>query len=811
MRKTHVLVSIALILLLASSAIMAVMPSVDAQIPSRKTTAYISVAPKTAGVGQALTVNLWIYPSPATRYYNWQDQGFSGITVTFTRPDGSEDTFMPVDGSGGLAAGETEMIGAIWFNYKPNQAGTWSAKFTCPQTMFGSGDEAIYYDACTSQSVTFTVQNDPVNAGLLNGWPWAALPTGYWEFPINAENREWYQISGGWLQVGYDASASGYNAYSKAPNSAHVVWTREVGRGGLIGGPWGSFSFEERSQGNSPFVMQGKLFVNQANSMFQCIDLRTGELVYEASGAITLAQDLRQTTRDATRNTPETQGASVIPYLWQLSSYSWTQYNPYNGAVIATLTKVPGSMTTRWSEGDPVVYCIRQAGWNTTLPYRLATNELIKWDYTKVTGNNWLTGIVWNVSLKMPDGSGPGEGNRGSSLLIFDNVGVVSTTGQDDFYAYDLNTGARLWNKVISYPNMNSAYNWGSNGVWFTYDSASRVWQGYDIKTGDLKWTSDVIGEYPWGSNAGSRSHDDTNLYIGSYDGHVYAIDINTGKLNWKSDYSGDSSDTVFNTLPFHYSNPPIADGKIYWATGEHSPTQPRWRGSTLFCIDTATGKFLWNISNPIGTGYGGRGIVAEGYYIGTSEYDGLMYCIGKGQTAVEVSAPQTAVPKGTPILIQGTVTDQSPSQAGTPCVADECMSAWMEYLLMQKPMPTDVKGVPITVTAQKEDGTIINIGTTTTDLDGFRITWTPPTDGVYKIKVSFAGDESYWDSSATTNVLVSSSGAASPAPSSPQTAMSTAVSPSSNATDVTVYIGIAAVVIIAVVAAAAFAIRRHK
>jgi hypothetical protein len=205
--------------------------------------------------------------------------------------------------------------------------------------------------------------------------------------------------------------------------------------------------------------MSGKVYYNQPGGVFHCVDLRTGELLYQASGSITLAQNLRAAIRDTSRNAPETQGAQVIPYLWSISSSSWKQYNPLNGALLATISNVPGSMTTRFTEGDPIVYCVRQAGWNTTIPYRLATNELIKWDFTKVTGNNWLTGIVWNVSMKNSDGSGPGEGNRGSNLLISADytTGIISTTGQDDFYAYDLNTGQRLWNMTIPYQNMNSA------------------------------------------------------------------------------------------------------------------------------------------------------------------------------------------------------------------------------------------------------------------------------------------------------------------------------------------------------------------
>jgi hypothetical protein len=71
--------------------------------------------------------------------------------------------------------------------YTPNNLGVWSVKFSWP------GDE-IY--AGSETTVQFTVQEQEISS-----WPEAALPTGYWERPISAENREWYSLSGSWLQT----------------------------------------------------------------------------------------------------------------------------------------------------------------------------------------------------------------------------------------------------------------------------------------------------------------------------------------------------------------------------------------------------------------------------------------------------------------------------------------------------------------------------------------------------------------------------------------------------------------------------------
>ena len=53
------------------------------------------------------------------------------------------------------------------------------------------------------------------------------------------------------------------------------------------------------------------------------------------------------------------------------------------------------------------------------------------------------------------------------------------------------------------------------------------------------------------------------------------------------------------------------------------------------------------------------NGVLADGYLVVANGYDNQLYCYGTGQSATTVSAPDTAIPQGTPVLIQGTVTDQ--------------------------------------------------------------------------------------------------------------------------------------------------------
>src|SRR4030067_653035 len=230
--------SLSLILILAVSMIMAFAQPTLAQIgvpQPEKTTGYIDVAPRLLGVGQEATVNLFIYPIPTNYIYRPYYDGYRGVTVTFVKPDGTKDSFMPVDGTHQYAPGQTQSLGAIFFFYKPNMAGNWSVSFTMPaqnitDTTGNPPYGTVLMQGCTSKSTSFTVQTDPVLAGLLNGYPWSPLPNPnvFWSYPINANNREWSQISGDWIGTSANNPTQlRWQPYGQGPNTGHIVWKQQ--------------------------------------------------------------------------------------------------------------------------------------------------------------------------------------------------------------------------------------------------------------------------------------------------------------------------------------------------------------------------------------------------------------------------------------------------------------------------------------------------------------------------------------------------------------------------------------------------------
>jgi hypothetical protein len=111
----------------------------------------------------------------------------------------------------------------------------------------------------------------------------------------------------------------------------------------------------------------------------------------------------------------------------------------------------------------------------------------------------------------------------------------------------------------------------------------------------------------------------------------------------------------------------------------------------------------------------------------------------------------------------------------------------WNNY--MQK-LLTDATGVPITMSVVDSNGNYREIGTTTSNADGyFALNWKPDITGQYTVYASFAGSESYWPSHAVTSFAVDPA-AATPAPTAtPQTDIAT------NANLMTPSIGVVAIV----------------
>jgi hypothetical protein len=367
-----------------------------------------------------------------------------------------------------------------------------------------------------------------------------------------------------------------------------------------------------------------------------------------------------------------------------------------------------------------------------------------------------------------------------------------------------LTTGQVLWEKTSAGLTYSGACNVADQGK-VAVLMEKGIYEGYDLLTGNLAWTSQAMA-YPWGgSSFGAYAVQSAYgmFYRESYDG-VYAFNWKDGKIAWKfqapTPYAFETPYATANETDYSFNAGGIvADGKLFTYNTEHTPSQPITRGWRMYCINTTSGQGIWNI-----TGSASPGGVADGYLTSSNSYDGYMYVYGKGQSKATVEAPLTAVPKGQGVLIQGTVTDQSPGQPGSPCIGKDSMTVYMEYLHMQKPIPSGyiVEGVPVTLLAIDPNGAVTEISTVKSDVSGtFKAAWTPPSEGLYTITATFAGDDSYSSSWAETGLSVG------PAPATPETPQITV--PDYTMTIVYAAIGIIFAVVIAIAIVGALMLRK--
>ena len=338
--------------------------------------------------------------------------------------------------------------------------------------------------------------------------------------------------------------------------------------------------------------------------------------------------------------------------------------------------------------------------------------------------------------------------------------------------------GQVLWSKTYDpAPGNNTRIicDWDPvNGVFVFIDKEDMVHYGYSLTDGNKLWgptalTNDYTTDYQY-MTLGLERIAYGNLYFTGYSGILYCYDVKTGDLKWTYGNGGEGNSTLsgFETPYGRYPTflTTIADGKVYMSTTEHSPNSPLYKDAKFRCVNASDGTEVWTILGYGNQMYGGQSPVADGYMTSLNSYDSRIYCFGKGPSALTVTAPDIAASLGTSIVIKGTITDiaagtKQTEQAGrfpngVPVVSDNSMGHWMEYIYMQKPMPTNTIGVPVAINVVDSNGNFRQIGTTTSDYSGtYSFQWTPDIAGKYTVIASFAGSNSYWPSFAETSFAV--------------------------------------------------------
>ncbi len=787
--------TLSLFLVLTMLSSIAFLPNANAAV--NESFAFITVAPNPVQVGQAVTAVFFLtIPSPTAREgfdsaYNWNN-----FTVKITSPSGDVETFGPYT---------SDATGGSYLSYTPTEIGQYQFDFNFPgQTvvgvnLFGVPVGPLTYGSA-SASTNLTVQEEPIT-----GYETPALPSDYWTRPIYGENRDWYQIGGNWLRQSYNSSGP-FNPYTTASNTAHILWTKQQYLGGVVGGEYGDLTYylapTYQDYWNPPLIISGRLYYMEREVPggawvgLHCVDISTGnELWFQDVSVIGSAGSggggSASTIYGQIFDAEGANGHGAEAFIWNLGS-NWTVFDANSGRLVYTISNPLVATSTYASlpgiSGPNVVTGNVDSLGSIIVFYIDSTNHwLLKWNSTQLliasgidpVGNlylppygstiDWSKGIEWNVTITDRQGKlgfYKGCPSSNGDVVFATTADIVDAVDNFTLVAYSVKDGHELWYSDFADIFVPGSTLWDffgpiGDGVMTVYDKNTLHWWGFNVNTGEKIWGPTTSYENAWDMYPTAMIAYG-KMYVATYAGRIYCHDLETGDLEWTYTLPSSGSGTVYGTYPLSAnalaSGITIADGKLYAVTGEHTPNSPYWLGGAMYCVNATNGELVYKISG----WWSDNPAIADGYALDLNCYDGTIYCFGKGQTATTVSASPEVSVQGSSVLIKGTVMDMSIgamdyagnqlNTEGSPAIADEYMTEWMEYLYQQKSMPTNATGVTVTLSVIDGNGNYRAIGTTTSGADGFfSYSWQPDISGKYTLYASFAGSDSYYASEAVT------------------------------------------------------------
>jgi PQQ-like domain len=584
------------------SASMILVPTAIAHTPPWQipTFAYINVSPNPVGAGEQVLVVFWLDKTFDSELIT-NDYRFHNFILTITNPNGTTETktFDYI----------TDTTSSQYTTYVPDIVGTYTFNFTFPAQDYNkyshSPTSAYVNDTYlgSSAQTTLTVQQEPIP-----GPPTYPLPTEYWTRPIEGQNTAWAAVASNYLYpmaAAYTFGAVRLQPDGTAPNSAHILWTKPINFGGVVGGDtavhdpyspsaatgvedatyYTGLSYESRF--SNPIIIYGKLYYplprgdavqaglgTSAGGGYVCVDLRTGEQLWWQNYTVNPSFGSLEWF-----DSPNQHGTIPNGYLWATTTSAgvttWIAYDPLDGNWLFNITNVPSGTLEFGPSGEPIIYQFDAA-------------------------NKWLA--LWNLTQVITNGEVGALGFTG-----YRPVGTVINSTQRDAYSWNITnlnvpSGSRItWpvynDLILGCANTLGGYpSFGGAGARFNYVSPATFWAI------SLKPTS--MGQLLWTKNYAEPAGSNLTMQLGPVDPVNRVFFISTRETMQWYGYGLDDGNQLWgpvgNARPFNYYATIGSGGVAQIGYVAYGNLYTGGYGGEIFCFDSKTGNLVWS--------YGGDG-----------------------------------------------------------------------------------------------------------------------------------------------------------------------------------------------------------
>jgi hypothetical protein len=820
-------------LLLASSILVSIVfcpyPPSGTEIP---TYSKIIVSPNPVGVNQQVTINLFnAIPTITSEVYK-------NMTVKVTDPTGQTTILGPFDSdtTGGTYTTFTPDQVGIWeFQmFYPGQTlsrGYIQSPGESEVFQLTVQEEPVGRESFPTPPGPESYWETPVNA--MNAENWYTHMGEWWGLSGITFEQTGSNYYGGNYNPYTDSVYAGHILWTK-PWGAGGVAGGESGNDQITGHFWTTRQYQPQY---APIILEGIMYsvlwtTSTSSAAYNGIiatDLFTGETLWTIEDT---QEELRVGWSPTWHNLNEY--GTVGPYLITTGAHpgvtsTGTTYNIYDattGKYMASIVNGQSMTLIIDDDRDLVGY------YQVTSPER----SLVCWDMTECVGmtTNGEPGFGWGLTQDRQYPFNDGivftkpvanfaeiEGVTDASLLTgggfmgqpFTISGITNdevvftggftlgqgvggeTNGWLVVATMDKNTGAQLWARNITYAESETMLPFTRtemgmhDGLWINANMENYIVEAWDTRTGVKAWTIQLTGD----NGAAPHYFDQFNLrwspgpgvsLFRGYGGDIWCIENENGTVRWYTNTTKlvgpPGTESPYDIWPLWvFECDCITNNVAYFPIG-HEYNPPLFPGAQLCAVNITDGSLVWS---ELGM-YIRSTSCAYDIMLSLNAYDNQIYAWGKGPSATSVAASPKVTVKGNSVIIEGSVTDISAGTNqnavaanfpnGLPCVSDESMSDWMEYVYMQQAKPEDVEGVKVFLKIQDPNGDWYSTYVTTDENGVFSHMWAPAIAGEYHVTAMFEGSNSYWSSQATTNFGIDEAPAAEHVPSAEEIADTT-------------------------------------